>query len=106
MSRANGMRGLASNRSKGKGMSGTDAGKQGSMAKRRRAWRLVLAIFFGVTSAEGSPLQLFYSSPGSAAMQHLPWAFVRTVLVPFYLSCMRHLRATAHATGWCRRSKS
>jgi len=67
---------------------------------------LVLAIFFGVTSAEGSPLQLFYSSPGSAAMQHLPWAFVRTVLLPFYLSCMRHLGATAHATGWCRRSKS
>src|SRR5262249_37943561 len=44
--RANGMRGLASNRSKGKGMSGTDVGKQGSMAKRRRAWRLVLAFFF------------------------------------------------------------
>ena len=28
---------------------------------------LVLAIFLGVTSAEGSPLQLFYSSPGSEA---------------------------------------
>jgi hypothetical protein len=46
---------------------------------------LVLAILLGVTSAEGSPLQLFYSSPGSAAMQHLPWAFVPTVLVPCYL---------------------
>lgn len=46
---------------------------------------LVLAIFLGVASAEGSPLQLFHASPGSAAMQHLPWSFVPTVLVPFYL---------------------
>ena len=28
---------------------------------------LVLAIFLGVTSAEGSPLQLFFTSPGSQA---------------------------------------
>jgi hypothetical protein len=31
------MRGLASNRSQEKGMSATDMGKQGGMAKRRRA---------------------------------------------------------------------
>jgi hypothetical protein len=55
---------------------------------------LVLAIFLGVTSAEGSPLQLFYSSPGSAAMQHLPWSFVPTVLVPLYL--------VMHATIWAQ----
>src|SRR5262249_25776373 len=45
---------------------------------------LVLAIGFGVTSAEGSPLQLF-PGPGSAAMQHAPWSFVPTVLVPIWL---------------------
>ncbi len=46
---------------------------------------LVLAIALGVTSAEGSPLQIFHAAPGSEAMQHLPWSFVPTVLVPFYL---------------------
>src|SRR5882757_3479564 len=45
---------------------------------------LVLAIGFGVTSAEGSPLQLF-PAPGSEAMQHAPWSFVPTVLVPIWL---------------------
>jgi hypothetical protein len=45
---------------------------------------LVLAIAFGMTSAEGSPLQLF-ASPGSEAMQHMPWSFVPTVLVPIWL---------------------
>jgi len=55
---------------------------------------LVLAIFLGVTSAEGSPVQLFYSSPGSEAMRHLPWSFVPTVLVPFYL--------IMHATIWAQ----
>jgi hypothetical protein len=46
---------------------------------------LVLAIALGVTSAEGSPLQLFHAAPGSEAMQHLPWSFVPTVLVPLWL---------------------
>jgi hypothetical protein len=45
---------------------------------------LVLAIAFGITSAEGSPLQVF-PSPGSEAMQHVPWSFVPTVLVPIWL---------------------
>ena len=45
---------------------------------------LALAITLGVTSAEGSPLQVF-AGPGSAAMQQLPWSFVPTVLVPFWL---------------------
>ena len=44
---------------------------------------LALAITLGVTSAEGSPLQIF-TGPGSAAMQQLPWSFVPTVLVPFW----------------------
>jgi hypothetical protein len=45
---------------------------------------LVLAIAFGITSAEGSPLQLF-PGPGSEAMQQAPWSFVPTVLVPIWL---------------------
>jgi len=45
---------------------------------------LVLAIAFGVASAEGSPLQLF-AAPGSEAMQQAPWSFVPTVLVPIWL---------------------
>src|SRR5215472_1127376 len=45
---------------------------------------LALAITLGVTSAEGSPMQIF-TGPGSAAMQQLPWSFVPTVLVPFWL---------------------
>jgi hypothetical protein len=45
---------------------------------------LVLAITFGIASAEGSPLQLF-PGPGSEAMQHAPWSFVPTVLVPLWL---------------------
>jgi hypothetical protein len=45
---------------------------------------LALAITFGITSAEGSPLQLF-PGPGSEAMQHAPWSFVPTVLVPIWL---------------------
>jgi len=45
---------------------------------------LVLAIIFGITSAEGSPLQLF-PAPGSEVMQHAPWSFIPTVLVPIWL---------------------
>jgi hypothetical protein len=46
---------------------------------------LVVAVALGVTSAQGSPLQLFDVGAGSAAIQVLPWSFVPTVLVPFYL---------------------
>lgn len=35
-------------------------------------------------SAEGSRLQV-YAAPGSEAMQHLPWSFVPTVLVPLWM---------------------
>jgi hypothetical protein len=65
---------------------------------------LVLALFLGVTSAIGAPLQLFHSLPGSEAMQHLPWSFIPTVLVPLYLiihavigSQLRARRASARA---------
>ena len=55
---------------------------------------LVLAIFLGVTSAQGSPLQLFHWPPGSQAMQYLPWSFVPTFLVPVWL--------ILHAVVWVK----
>jgi hypothetical protein len=45
---------------------------------------LVAAIALGVMSAANSPLQIF-AAPGSEAMQHLPWSFVPTVLVPLWM---------------------
>jgi hypothetical protein len=46
---------------------------------------LVVAVGLGITSAEGSPLQLIHAGVGSQAMQYLPLCLVPTVLVPFYL---------------------
>ena len=63
---------------------------------------LILALTLGVTSVEGSPLQIFMAPPGSAAMLQLPWSFTPTVLVPFWLilhaiiwAQLRHLRSLA-----------
>lgn len=59
--------------------------------KRVGAWNafgaldLVAAIGLGLTSAEGSPVQLIHAGVGSQAMQFMPFALVPTVLVPFYL---------------------
>lgn len=47
---------------------------------------LVNAIFLGVTTSDGSILQLFHTPPGSAAMTVLPFAIVPSVLVPFYIA--------------------
>jgi hypothetical protein len=46
---------------------------------------LVVAVFLGIASAAGSPLQLVHAGVGSEAMQYLPYCLVPTVLVPFYL---------------------
>jgi hypothetical protein len=46
---------------------------------------LIVAVTLGLISRNGSPLQLIHAGVGSAAMQTLPWAFVPTVLVPFFL---------------------
>lgn len=46
---------------------------------------LVVAVMLGITSAQDSPLQVFDVGAGSTAIQMLPWSFVPTVLVPFYL---------------------
>jgi hypothetical protein len=58
---------------------------------------LVLAIGFGITSSEGSPLQIF-PGPGSEAMQYVPWSFVPTV--PLADPTRNHRRAApARQTG-------
>jgi len=46
---------------------------------------LIAAVTLGITSAQGSPLQLIHAGVGSEAMQHLPFSLVPTVLVPFFL---------------------
>jgi hypothetical protein len=46
---------------------------------------LIVAVFLGVTSTNGSPLQLISSGAGSEAMQYPPFSLVPAVLVPFYL---------------------
>jgi hypothetical protein len=46
---------------------------------------LVAAVFLGVISAPGSPLQILGGSVGAAAMGSLPWSNIPTLLVPFYL---------------------
>jgi hypothetical protein len=46
---------------------------------------LVVAVSLGITSANGSPLQLIHAGVGSEAIQYLPYCLVPTVLVPFYL---------------------
>jgi hypothetical protein len=46
---------------------------------------LIFAVGLGMTSAQGSPIQIFHVGVGSEAMQHLPFSLVPTVLVPFYL---------------------
>jgi hypothetical protein len=46
---------------------------------------LIVAVTLGLISRNGSPLQLIHAGVGTAALQSLPWAFVPTVLVPFFL---------------------
>jgi hypothetical protein len=44
-----------------------------------------VAVGLGIASAEGTPLQLIHVGAGSAAIANLPWAFIPTVAVPFFL---------------------
>lgn len=46
---------------------------------------LFAAVGLGLTSANGSPVQLIHAGAGSEAMQYLPFSLIPTVLVPFYL---------------------
>jgi hypothetical protein len=42
----------------------------------------IAASGLGMTSAPGSPLQLFFDAPGSTTMTTLPWAIIPVFLVP------------------------
>ena len=61
--------------------------------KRRliRAWNafgaldLVVAVALGITSRNGSPLQIIHAGVGTAALTQLPWSMVPTFFVPFFL---------------------
>ena len=46
---------------------------------------LITAVTLGTLSSEGFVAQMFNGDPGSAAVQHMPWLLIPTVLVPFYL---------------------
>lgn len=60
---------------------------------------LIDAIVLGMTSNENSPLRLFGTGVGTAAMTRLPWAIVPTFLVPLlflaHLAALRRLRTPA-----------
>jgi len=65
---------------------------------------LIVAVALGITSRNGSPIQLIHAGVGTAAMTTLPWALLPTVLVPFFLIAhsivFAQFRAqTAHQTG-------
>jgi hypothetical protein len=64
---------------------------------------LVSAATLGMTSAPGSPLQLFFDAPGSTAMATLPWAIIPVFLVPQlivgHLAIYRRLGRSADDLG-------
>jgi hypothetical protein len=55
---------------------------------------LITAIVLGVTSTEGSPLQLIHVPPGSNLVEQPPWSLIPTVLVPYFL--------VMHGIGWAK----
>lgn len=69
---------------------------------------LIAAVFLGITSQNGGPLQIIHAGVGATAMGTLPWALIPLVLVPTYLIghalVLAHVRAAAkagnlHGTG-------
>ncbi len=62
---------------------------------------LIAAVFLGVMSTDGGPLQLIHAGVGSSEMTTLPWALIPLVLVPTYLIghalVFAHVRAAAVA---------
>ncbi len=47
---------------------------------------LIAAVGLGVTSAEGSPVRIFFTDPSTALMSSLPWVLVPGFLVPLLAS--------------------
>jgi hypothetical protein len=56
---------------------------------------LVVAVVLGITSRNGSPLQLIHAGVGSDALNALPWVFIPLVLVPAFI--VGHVVVFAHA---------
>jgi hypothetical protein len=60
---------------------------------------LVTAVTLGITSGNGSPLQLIHAGAGTEAIGSLPWSLIPVFLVPLFL--MLHVaifaRAMSHA---------
>jgi len=71
---------------------------------------LVVAVTLGVTSANGSPLQIIHAGVGSAAIQTLPWSLIPAFLVPLFLIghsiVFAHARSRVSALGTMRSSKT
>jgi hypothetical protein len=47
---------------------------------------LVSAIVLGITSAEGSPVRVFFAEPSTAIMSSLPWVLIPAFLVPLLMA--------------------
>jgi hypothetical protein len=65
---------------------------------------LVVAGVLGVTSRNGSPLQLIHAGVGSGGLTHFPWSLVPTVLVPYFL--ISHLLVFAQLRSQTERARS
>jgi hypothetical protein len=67
------------------------AARESALDRRVLAWNafgaldLIVAVTLGVTSQNGSPIQLIHAGAGSAAIVTLPWSLIPTFLVPLYL---------------------
>lgn len=46
---------------------------------------LIVAVGLGVTSAPGSPIQLFFTEPGTVVMGTLPWVLTPVFIVPLLI---------------------
>lgn len=64
---------------------------------------LITAVTLGITSVNGSPIQLIHAGVGSTAMTTLAWALIPLVLVPTFLIghalVFAHVRETATANS-------
>ena len=65
---------------------------------------LVTAVALGVTSINGSPLQLIHAGAGSNVITQLPWALVPLFLVPCYMIghivVFAQMRASTRPVGY------
>lgn len=84
-------------------------GGKGATDLRVLAWNafglldLVVAVALGVTSGNGSPLQVFHIGAGSTAISTLPWSLIPLVLVPVFIT--GHMTIFARAARASRQSR-